>query len=210
MTIAAFEPKTFEERLAVLNGEDLECFRRKTALRTELSAEARKYIDCPPNKWPPLIFNWDLNSESQCLSLDGVKPADFNCQYPEGFQLGWVDFAEFDAKLCHFSRRDGNEELWALGRKSNLAYVIAYLAKGFPMTPPLVGINSTRELCLCGGHHRYAAAKATQCIEILPIYFEASNYDAINNIVAVQHNGPTPCVAENVPQICGASPYTKN
>ena len=184
------KPMTTEEVLALFEDQNLDDFRKEAALHEELWAEAETYIDLPPQNWPPLIFNWDFKAESQHLALDGVKPTDFKLYYPYGFRLGWVQFIEFDNKLCHFSRRDGNDELWNLGFKSSLARVIVHLSRGLPITPPLVGINSVGELCIFGGHHRYAAVKATQYAELLPIYFEPLDYDSINNLVTLKCDAP--------------------
>jgi hypothetical protein len=86
--------------------------------------------------------------------------------------------------LCHFSRRDGLEELWSLGTPSRLAYLIAYLAHGLPISPPLVKPLRSNEFALQGGHHRYAVAKAKK-IESLPIYVEPQNANAVERIVRV-------------------------
>ena len=96
--------------LAVMDGEPLEEARRRMALNAELHAEGR-YRDAPPSEWPQLEFKWDLSPEGQRQALDGVTSSDFQQRFPIGLRLGWVDFAEFDAKLCHHSRRDDGEAL---------------------------------------------------------------------------------------------------
>lgn len=174
-----------EEFFASQSGEDLETYRRNVEQRNRLGLEAKCYIDLPPDDWPQLSFNWDLSPESQRFSLDGVKLPDFQHRYPEGFFLGSVDIQKFDAKLCHFSRRDGLQELWELGSKLSLAYLIAYLANGLPITPPLVMPENNHEIRIQGGHHRYAAAKATG-VELIPIYVEPCNREAVGRIVPVR------------------------
>lgn len=178
-------PKTHEEVLALLRGENLAEYRKKVAQRSALSAESNRYRDLPPDQWPDLKFNWDVSLEGRCRTLDGTTPETFLNVYPLGFRLGWVAIADFDPKLCHFSRRDGIEELWSLGTASKLAYLIAYLAHGFPISPPLVKPLPSGELILQGGHHRYAAAKAKE-LESIPIYVEPANAVSVERIVSVR------------------------
>jgi hypothetical protein len=184
MTLPNIEPASFEEMLAHIEGEDLGEFRRRQAERADLWAEAQEYMELPPSQWPPLLFNWDLTPEGQRFALDGVKPDAFLEQYPQGFAVGWVALAEFDRVLCHFSRRDTEAELWQLGFSSSLASVLAYLRRGLPITPPLVRPLDSREVILQGGHHRYAAAKASS-LEQLPILALKENCAAISAIVRV-------------------------
>jgi len=178
-------PRTYEEGLACLRGEDLAEYRKKAAQRSALSAESNRYRDLPPDQWPDLQFNWDLSFEGRCHTLDGTTPETFQSHYQLGFRLGWVAIANFDAKLCHFSRRDGIEELWSLGTASKLAHLIAYLAHGFPISPPLVKPLPSGELILQGGHHRYAAAKAKE-LDPIPIYVEPANVASVERIVSVR------------------------
>lgn len=187
MTSPPLDPHTYEEVLASLSGEDVVTYRRNATLRAKLWAESERYLDLPPEQWPPLVFNWDLKLESQRFALDGVSPKKFALEYPQGFKLGWVEFLEFDANLCHFSRRDGSEELWELGFKSRLAMLIAYLAKGLPITPPLVSATGDRKLILRGDHHRYAAAKA-KSISTMPIYVGFETCTLVERIVSVRWN----------------------
>ena len=154
-------PLTFEEHIALLNGESLDSYRLKAAKREKLNAESDHYPRLHPDQWPQLIFNWDPSLNGQRFSLDGVSTQDFFKSYPQGFRQGWVKLAELDLKLCAFSRRDGVQELWEVGSSSRLAYLIAYLAHGLPISPPFVEPLVSNELILRGGHHRYAAAKAT-------------------------------------------------
>jgi hypothetical protein len=96
-----------------------------------------------------------------------------------------VQLKKFDARLCHFSRRDTTEDLWSLGAKSKLAYIIAYVSNGLPISPPLVKPLKEQELIFQGGHHRYAAAKAAG-VETIPFYVEPCNRGAVGDIVSVQ------------------------
>ena len=78
------------------------------------------------------------------------------------------------------------ENLWSLGNSSRLAHLIARLARGLPITPPLVKpLPLANEVVLQGGHHRYAAAKATE-LPSLPIYVEFHNVDVLSKIVSVR------------------------
>lgn len=165
----------------------MEQFRKERDLRESISHEAEQYLRLPAESWPPLSFNWDLSPEGQRFALDGVPEADFQVQYPKGFCLGWTELAEFDAKLCHYSRRDTPEELWDLGFEHTLAEVIAYVRRGLPITPPLVEpfLPSKKEVRLGGGHHRYAAAKASKQTD-LPILVEPENCAVVSSIVPVR------------------------
>lgn len=185
MSLPPISAESFEEMLALNSGESLAEYRRSAEQQRMLRQQADAYYDLPATEWPPLIFNWDLAPESQHFALDGVKPSAFLEQYPEGVILGRTTVAAFDAKLCHFSRRDGPEELWALGFKSSLAYMIAYLANGLPITPPLVAPHAEAELVIRGGHHRYAAAKAVGLRDLL-FYAEPANREAIESVIPVQ------------------------
>src|SRR5689334_12149973 len=107
---------TYEETLAVAEGLDLDAYRREVALHDEIRAEAERYENLPPEQWPSnLQINWDFSPQSQRFALDGVSAAEFEQTYSSAFSLGWSALADFDAKLCHFSRRDTVEELWQCG-----------------------------------------------------------------------------------------------
>lgn len=180
--------KKLEEIFAAQSGDDLEPYNRNVKQHKRLSLEAERYIDLPPDEWPRLSFNWDLSTESQRFSLDAVNLNKFQSSYPEGFLIGWVDLNEFDAKLCNFSRRDGIHELWEeFGPKSIMANIIAYLANGLPISPPLVKPANDHEIIIQGGQHRYAAAKVTG-VALIPIYVKPCDREAISDIVPVRWN----------------------
>lgn len=185
MSLPNIEPASFEEMLAHIQGEDLGEFRRRQIERADLWAEAQEYMELPSSQWPSLIFNWDLTPEAQRFALDGVKPDAFLEQYPQGFAVGSVVLVDFDRVLCHFSRRDTESELWQLGFSSSLACVLAHLRRGLPITPPLVRPLDSQEVILQGGHHRYAAAKASS-LEQLPILAVKEDCAAISAIVRVR------------------------
>ena len=182
------QPQNLEEHIAVLDGEDLLAYREMLVFRKELRIEAEKFVDLPPSKWPQLSFNWDFKPESQCYALDGVKTNEFQKSYPLGFCLAWVEFSEFDNELCSFNRRNDEDEIWSIGCKSKVAEVIAYVARGLPITPILANVNCLNQLCLNGGNHRYVVAKFSGVIKFLPVYYEATRYDAISNIVTLHDN----------------------
>lgn len=69
--------KLLEEISFSQSGDDLETYRHNVEQRNQLSLEAERYIDLPPDDWPRLSFNWDLSAESQRFSLDNVKLTDF-------------------------------------------------------------------------------------------------------------------------------------
>lgn len=177
--------RTTEELLAELDGVSLEEHRRESQLRERLRQIGERYRGKPPSEWPNLTFNWDLRSESQRFALDGaMKPLEFSCQFPDGFALGYVDTREFDNALCAFNRRNLSE-LWEVGSESKLAYILAYLEEGLPITPPLVGTTTAKnELCLHGGNHRYTACKFGGLVRI-PIYASATSQAMVSKLTPV-------------------------
>jgi len=149
---------TFDEMLAVQRGESLEEYRNEKILRARIYDESQKYIGAPVQRWPKIKFNWDIEEGSQRFCFDGNSIEEFNKYYPEGLKLGYVSLNDFDKKLCHYSRRDG-DELWQLGSESKLAHLIVYLSEGQPISPPVPKPTYNEEVILIGGHHRYAIAK---------------------------------------------------
>lgn len=178
------EGMTTDEVCAVMRGRDLEEYRKEKELRLRIHADAQKYMLAPVSEWPNIKIIWDTSKNSQRFSLDGVSLEDFQKFYPQGFCLGWVALDEFDKKLCHFSRRDDGE-LWAIGFQSRLAYLIVYLAEGRPISPPLAKPLPSKEIIFCGGHHRYAIAKAIGETEI-PIHIDPEHKDELDSLVRVK------------------------
>lgn len=176
-------PQTYEELLAELDGVSPEEYRRDASLRERLGQAGEKYRRKPPSDWPSLKFNWDLRPESQCYTLDGVKPSEFSSHYPNGFILGYVSIKEFDEVLCHFNRRNLSE-LWDCGFESSLCYIIAYLEEGLPITPPLAAVTPSNEICLHGGNHRYTAAKFSG-LDTIPIYIDPEHKAGLSKLVPV-------------------------
>lgn len=164
--------------------------KRRSPLESEeeqekFRAKASLFLNQDPAKWPKLLFNWDTTEAGQIYSLDnGTHHGNFYDYYPNGFILGVIPLVEFDSYLCHYSRRDGNE-LWKLGNPHDLAYLIAYLAEGKPISPPLVKPTDNREVILLGGHHRYAAAKAVNLESVL-LYSLPEHIDALNSFMNIQ------------------------
>ena len=165
------------------SGLDLEVYRVNKALRLKILEKSHQYFETPCSKWPAIYFNWDLSKEGQRFSLDGEKEADFKISYPEGFLLGTVALSSFDKKLCYFSRRNEGE-LWSVGSKNDLAYLIVYLSEKRPISPPLVKPHMMGEVMLQGGHHRYTIAKEIGEIYI-PIYVEPHHKKEIDNLIDV-------------------------
>jgi hypothetical protein len=174
----------YEALLAELDGVSVEDYHREAAMRIRLAAIGEKYRRAPPSAWPELTFNWDLRPESQRFALDGMKSCDFEQSYPQGLVLGRVRVPEMDAALCHFNTRNDLQELWDCGFESSLCTMLAYLAEGLPITPPLVAVTPTNELCFHGGNHRYTAAKFSGLASI-PIYVEPDNRSAVGGLVSV-------------------------
>lgn len=172
-----------DKLLADNSGETLEVYRANKILRSKISAKASQYIEIDSSGWPPITFNWDLSKEGQRFSLDGENELSFETHYPEGFILGRVKLNALDKKLCHFSRRDEGE-LWNVGCKSRLAYLIVYLSEQRPISPPILKPHIENEIMLQGGHHRYAIAKEIG-EEYLPIYIEPKYKKQIDSIIRV-------------------------
>ena len=179
------EHMTFSERLAMLNGEDLETVKKRSALNEELEKNAKLLNGRPPTEWPKLNFNWDTSSESQRFALDGISPADFSQRHPEGFSLGWVPLSDVDKHLCHTSRRNLPDELWTIGDLNKLAKAIAYISRGLPISPPYVCLYKDVALVLGGGNHRYTIAKAINVQEI-PIYVAPESKTAVSKILSIR------------------------
>lgn len=178
-------PTSFEEAIAVASGEDLESHRERRDFDSALYEKVEDLEDLQPEAWPKLLFNWDISRECQRHSLDGTTTNDFQSAYPDGFLAGWVLLADFDKKLCHFSRRDMPEELWEVGSKRKLSRMIRYLSRGLPVSPPLVKPLDSGEVILQGGHHRYTAAKFAGETE-LPIHTEPQYKDRISALFTIR------------------------
>lgn len=179
---------TTAELLAVQSGQSLEEYRAERDFKDALSTESAQYVDLPACKWPKLKFNWDLSTDSQRFALDGVSESEFASSYPDGFVHAWVRLDEFDAHLCHQSKRETEEELWGLGSKSKLAFLIAYLRCEHPITPPLVALTDSNEFVFQGGNHRYAIAKAIRT-HSLPVYMQSHTYSKAAAIVTLTNAG---------------------
>ena len=144
-----------------------------------------------PEKWPALNWNWDFSAKAQRYVFDGMPPPRFTAAYPAGLRLGWVQVVPFDAKLSNFNRRNGLDELWALGDQGKLAEAIAYIRRRHPLTPPMVapvqiaGGPAAREVYLVGGNHRYTVAKFSGLVD-LPIYVDRKHAAEVSAIVPVR------------------------
>ncbi|MGP9491009.1 hypothetical protein [Psychrobacter sp. AOP7-B1-24] len=172
-----------DEVFAAIAGETLEIHQEKYKLSSRISSEASHYMETDSSDWPPITFNWDLSEEGGRFSLDGENELSFKTQYPEGLILGKVKLDALDKKLCHFSRRDEGE-LWTVGSKSSLAYLIVYLSEKRPISPPLVKPHLMGEVMLMGGHHRYAIAKEIG-EKYIPIYVEPKYRKEIDKLMEI-------------------------
>lgn len=169
-------------------GMTVEEYREKKALNQSLHEEGDAYRGLPPAEWPTLTFNWDFSPEGQRFGLDGVARQKFQEMHPNGLRLGYMPLLTFDHRLAHFSRRDTPEELWSLGSEFKLAKTIAYLRRGFPITPPIVAPTGS-EVILKGGHHRYAIAKAVN-LETIPFLVAPEEVKKIEGLVEVTWGMP--------------------
>jgi|688.fasta_scaffold1131354_1 hypothetical protein len=176
-------PRTIEEALASLKGISVDEYRREKEFKNEIRTRGESFRNKPPSEWPKLTFNWDYTKAAQCHVYDGMSIDKFDQYYPEGLMAGTVNLTEFDIRLTRFNRRDDINDLWKLGNPSKLCYVLAYLEKGLPITPPLVSV-ANEELCLSGGNHRYAAAKFSGQMQ-LPIYVVHADLKLVETLVQV-------------------------
>ncbi len=181
-------PSPFDQIYAEQAGLSIEQYMNEKKINLEITREAERYIDTTSDTWPVIKINWDLAIDSQCFSLDGTNQKTFEEYYPNGFCQGWVSLFEFDKVLCHYSRRDKGE-LWDVGFKSKLAFLIVYLSKGLPISPPFVCPNSALkgQTILRGGHHRYAIAKEIGEKNI-PIHFKPEDKISIENLMKVTYS----------------------
>ncbi|MCE2998815.1 MAG: hypothetical protein ACK59Y_15300 [Betaproteobacteria bacterium] len=167
-----------------MSGEEVEKVKEEASLQKKLRTEGEKYFGLPPRNWPISEFGWDISPESQCFSFDGLTLQEFETHYPGGLILGWVDTESFDKKLDPFNHRT-DDELWSVGSPSKLAYLIAYLANGYKVSPPAVFPSKKNTLMLFGGNHRYAIARALRQSPI-PILCKESDREKITELLFVR------------------------
>ena len=153
------------ELLAVMAGESIDEVRAQTVLRDRVQREAQKYVNAPVASWPFRTIEWDVSRGAQRFSLDGCTKKNFEKFHPKGFELAWVNTSSLDSLLCAFSHRT-DDELWAVGSTSRLAYLIAYIADGGKVSPPIIKPLEDRTAIITGGHHRYAIAWALRLSKI--------------------------------------------
>ncbi|OQW71606.1 MAG: hypothetical protein BVN35_16290 [Proteobacteria bacterium ST_bin11] len=165
-------------------GQSIEEYRKGKAQGMRISEQSKKYIGRPSSEWPKIFFNWDVSKNGQRHSLDATNQKDFAENYPEGFLLGHVFIENFDAKLCHYSRRN-HGELWEVGCSAKLAFLIVYLSENRKISPPLVKPLDTGEVIFNGGHHRYAIAKELG-LKRIPIYTKPEYKPEIDVILDVE------------------------
>ncbi len=173
---------SFEEAIALIDGESLEEARASVSLRSRQSKVAETLRDTRPESWSFQQVCWDIRKASQHFCLDGVKRREFALHYPQGFLLGWVSTEVLDCRLSKFSRRT-DDELWSVGNPRKLAYLIAFLSDGRSVSPPLVKPVGNGTINLSGGNHRYALARALRQTPI-PICAERAHQEALTELLA--------------------------
>lgn len=130
--------------------------------RARQSNEASNLIGVPINDWPHFDVKWDTNPEKHNLAFDGMSTDDFVENYPNGLIVAQVKLVELDAQLCNFNKRTP-EEVWGVGSNEKAAKVILNWVEGKKITPPMIRrTNGTNEICLGGGNHRLAVARAKE------------------------------------------------
>lgn len=128
--------------------------------RNRQSREAKKLIKLPIADWPEFEVKWDVHPNKQNLAFDGVSVEEFVDDFPDGLILAEVSLDELDNELCSFNKRTP-EEVWGVGSNQKAAEVILNWAEGKKITPPMIRkTNGTNEICIGGGNHRLAVARA--------------------------------------------------
>lgn len=124
--------------------------------------------------------------------MDGVNKQDFAKAYPNGLVAKWVRLDTLDAVLCNHNLRTA-EEVWSVGDKSKAAKVLLDWIECRALTPPLLKPFSLTELCLHGGNHRLAVARANRELEV-PVLIEPEDLNSIGQLVTLcdHPNGSVP------------------
>lgn len=139
---------------------------------------ASKLIGLPIAEWPSFNAVWDISSTSQRFAFDGMSREDFVDYYPRGLDLYFVSIKELDGKLCWYNARKP-EEVWGVGSDQKAAGVLLDWIEGRSITPPVVArTNETDEICLHGGNHRLAVARANTELEV-PILIDPKNFEFV-------------------------------
>lgn len=147
------------------------------------SDAAEKLEGLLAREWPPFEVKWDLHPNSHRFALDGCGEEEFNKHYQNGFVLKRVLLQDLDDALCAYNRRTP-EEVWGIGTDRKAAKVLLDWIEGRKLTPPLVNVlEETNELCLNGGNHRLAVARA-KGETIIPILMEEDNVENISRLIA--------------------------
>lgn len=149
---------TLDEIRALGREEDLDVARKHIAFRATIKEKSAQYLGAPISDRPSIQMNWDTAKESQRHSLDGYGEEGFEPSFSGDFLLGYIDLTEIDSTLRQFSHRD-EDEIWKVGSRHELAYLIAYISEGHPISPLLIKLAFNNEIIFNGDHHRYAIAK---------------------------------------------------
>lgn len=175
--IGAPKAMTTAQVLDMLRGELPHDFRERANRR----AKAKKLEGLNIVDWPSFEVRWDLSKEAQHFSLDGETAADFLKSYPEGFRLAWVALEELDENLTEFNFR-GPEEVWGVGDNRKAAGVLLDWIEGRAVSPPIVHPVENKQVCLGGGNHRLAVARAKGEVTV-PILCAPHEWTAIEAVL---------------------------
>ncbi len=180
---------------------DLEECRKTLNLPTEAEIkesyrrhiESQKYLRLPIIDWPEFSILWDCSETSQHFAFDGEirnSRQEFNKCYPDGLSLRFVFLSDLDEQLCEFNRRTP-EEVWGVGIDGKAATIILDWVEERKITPPaLTRTNGTSEICLLGGNHRLAVARA-KGESVIPVLIDPEHFTFINAKLKLDKEPPT-------------------
>ncbi len=186
--------QTLDEMWAAQDGVSVAEYRAREKDRQVFMARAETFEQLPPEAWPDLHPNWDLSIDGRRHTLDGPSIRPGQCsetvqlarKTSEGeWCLGWVEGVALRDQLIS-SLRIEKHELWTKLSAPKLSRVIAHIAQGGALSPPLVGIAPSGDwLTLCGGRHRFTALCAIGHSRI-PIYCGPADLDKVEARVSIE------------------------
>ncbi len=144
------------------------------------------YRGLPIDQWPNFEVIWDTEPSKQRYAYDGVSEKEFLDMHPDGLILALVKLSHLDRKLSFHSKRTP-EEVWGVGGDDKAAEVLVHWVEGRRLTPALILMTSgTNEICIGGGNHRVAVARAKGELEI-PILVDPDQLSEITAHISLRY-----------------------
>ncbi|AMN45041.1 hypothetical protein [Rhodoplanes sp. Z2-YC6860] len=165
------QPMTPEIALEMLDGATYEQAAAAVAERVRVSKLARKVQGKPIEKWPDFVMQWDDNPSSFHFSQDGLGPGKLDLKE---IGLFVARLSSLDAVLQKYNLRTP-DEVWSVGDKFKAAKVIVHASEGRKFSPVWIAPTSGSEVCLVGGNHRLAIARA-KGVETLPLIYHKKDF----------------------------------